>query len=380
MAVTFRARLHPPSSAGAARAFGVFMLIAVILVALYLLALYTSLGRRLVASLFPAVAPAALPSGPAAIIQPGEGPAGLAPEVWYPPEVDASRCYIDLDPDAKRETAEDGAVEINCQPRLPTRLPYRLFALRRQASSHGRVRTERIPCVNEAALPPCCVPDRAGLQANADATAAAAEGAAAAGTEGESPEGPLAPPSPRDVFGMVCGARYGCESDPVYARGVVPWLPDQPLNCFAEANTNTCVQLLLERVEPGTWSVNPALRQTDQNRERLRFLCENDARTTGTVITRGSQVPRMTPAELHAECVGAGFPPRANPGERCPAAGRFASERSEGGRFASERSEGGRFASERSEGGGPSAASTRAYAAISLNRLRGTSAGSKREQ
>jgi hypothetical protein len=353
MAVTFRARLHTPYSAGAARAFGVFMLIAVILVGLYLLALYTSLGRRLVGSLFPAVAPAALPSGPAAIIQPGEGPAGLAPEVWYPPEVDASRCYIDLDPDAKRETAEDGAVEINCQPRLPTRLPYRLFALRRQASSHGRVRTERIPCVNEAALPPCCVPDRAGLQANADATAAAAEGAAAAGTEGESPEGPLAPPappSPRDVFGMVCGARYGCETDPIYARGVVPWLPEQPLNCFAEANTNTCVQLLLERVEPGTWSVNPALRQTDQNRERLRFLCENDARTTGTVVTRGSQVPRMTPTELRAECVGAWFPPRANPAEGCPAAG------------------------------AASAATTRAYAAISLNRLRGTSAGSKREQ
>jgi hypothetical protein len=290
-----------PSAGTAARRFvGVALLLAVFLVALWAFVTYTSSGQRLAASLFPGLVGTAPPGSAAGtILDPTTGQA--AEEVWYDwAYLDASRCYIDLDgATAERERADEGAVEVNCRPDLPSRIPFTMFTLQTQASSRGNNRLRRVPCPDQASLPPCCLPDRAGLQANPEVTTASGE------------------PDARPAMGLLCTARYGCETDPVYARELIPWLPSQPMNCFSEANTNTCVQLLLDRAEPGTLSSNPAVAAPEDSRETLRFICDNDTRAGPSRVVPGPQVPRMTPAELRLECRAAGFEPRQDPAQGC---------------------------------------------------------------
>jgi hypothetical protein len=267
-------------------------LLVLLVLALYAMAYYTGVGQELVASL---------------LIRPAEGGAGQAAaapgvaETWFDwAYLDEARCYLDLDAGLERASADEGAVQVDCQPTLPSGIPAQLFTLQSRASNLGATELRRVPCPNESALPPCCLPDRAGLRATEEMRQLSGE------------------PDARAATGLICRARYGCEDDPVYATGMVPWLPQLPLNCFAEENTNTCVHRMMERADPGTFSPNPAA-VTEANRETLNFVCANDARTTAGQVVPGNEVPRMTPAELRAECLALGFTPQPNPGAGCAA-------------------------------------------------------------
>jgi hypothetical protein len=230
-----------------------------------------------------------------------QAPAG-ANEVWSTEWTtpDPTACYIDLDPDRNQSTPERGGVKVNCIPALTTK--HELFNLQSQSSSLGRDRFRRVPCQNLANLPACCLRNRSGLRANAKTVVDSGE-----------PDGNAA-------FGLLCRARFGCANDAVYRRGVVPWVPDMPLNCFSEANVNTCAQLLMERDDPGTYRPNLAVRNAS-NAATLDEVCRLDERTTTSRTVPGPELPRMTVAELRAECLSAGFEPHPDPGSssNCPA-------------------------------------------------------------
>lgn len=225
------------------------------------------------------------------------------PEQWFEwQDVDGGRCFIDLDPKVDRASDKDNAQPIDCIPNLGQGIQAEIFALKTRSSSRGRDDFWRVECLRKDALPPCCLKQRPGMRA----TRAATEASGAT--------------DPRLAFGMLCRARYGCETDPVYTTGMVPWLAGNPINCLTDANVNTCVQLLAERVDPGTLLPNQAV-VTPSNAQLMDYLCTNDAGTRADTVVSGQQLPRFTAEEFRTECLGQGFEPLADPGEGCAAGG-----------------------------------------------------------
>jgi len=274
--------------ASALRITVALLVVAALVVGLYVVLTVTAFGQDLVDRLLSSQSQAVLPD-----------------EEWFAwQDMDGGRCFIDTEPDAPRVTDADRAQPVACVPSLPATIRHEIFALQTRASNRGRDQYRRVTCQRLDSLPPCCLPDRPGLRATASATTASGKA------------------SPQEAFGVLCQARYGCETDSVYVSGLVPWVEGNPVNCLREANVNTCAHLLLERVDPGVLRPDPAL-LTSANTELMTYLCTNDSRTRASQVVPGPQLPRFTAEEMRVECAAQGFqPPQTQ--ECVPAGGRAA--------------------------------------------------------
>lgn len=196
-----------------------------------------------------------------------------------------SPCYFDPDPAAAFDRAR--LVPLNCHPNLTVGLPGKTCTLQVNNSSTGREWWTRRFGWCDASLPQCCVANPGGMTATEPV--ATAMGA-----------------TQNEAFGKICKARYDCEHDPVYTSGAAPWMPTAPLDCFSEANVNTCVHMMMERRDPGTWRPGPGL-QTEENADTLTYICNNDRRKHEPVVVPGTRIPTMSAAELATACSVAGF-------------------------------------------------------------------------
>jgi hypothetical protein len=221
-------------------------------------------------------------TSPEAEAQPGET---IDPKTWQ--FESPRRCYMDFDTtlpltDEKRLAL----VPIDCKPYRTPGAAGTPISLMYNTTSLGRVIWASVLCQTD--LPDCCVANPGGMRANEEA-------AAKMGTTQE------------EAFAKICMARYDCEHDPVYTSGVAPWIQDAPLDCFSDANVNTCVHLLTERADPGTWrpadSVRSSLAATNA---LIETLCRDDSRTVPPKIVPGNMLPTMTAAELASACLAAG--------------------------------------------------------------------------
>jgi hypothetical protein len=229
------------------------------------------------------------------------GPAASPTERWgqWQP-VAGKRCVLVEDTDDFRKVvplpqglsqalaSEDLRGKPSCRP-VGSSVPRRLVFLETRSSDAGKDQLRFVDCEDPDSLPECCVADRSGL--NVSATVAAA-----AGFENKN-----------QAFRALCEARFGCPTDRVYTgeTPLVPWIPGFPLDCFSDANVNTCAYMVLEQSNPGTYSPNPEV-VTDATRDALQMMCSNDTRRAPSSITPGPSMPRITAADLRADCEAAG--------------------------------------------------------------------------
>lgn len=217
-------------------------------------------------------------------------------------DVERYRKVVDLDQGLGDALASaDLRARPSCRP-VGSSVPRRLVYLETRSSDAGNDQLRFMDCEDTESLPECCVPDRSGLNVSTEAATAAGFG------------------SKGEAFRALCEARFGCPTDRIYAgeAPLVPWIPGYPLDCFSDANVNTCAYMLMEQDNPGTYSPNPAV-VTDENRTELQDMCSNDTRRsmTGPTVTPGPSMPRITAQDLRDDCetAGARVPDESN----CPA-------------------------------------------------------------
>lgn len=200
------------------------------------------------------------------------------------------------------------AEQLKCRPRNSS-MKLRLVKLQQQSSNLGRERIRRIQCSpqEETKVPFCCLPRRNGLTVSERARL---------NSDFETRE---------DAFAALCRARYGCATDPVYAKRLMPWIPAFPLDCFQEASVNTCAYMLLEQERPGTFFPNPvALESCNGNHcsELLNQICgpTHDG-TRPPVVVPGPEMGRIIPDDLRHDCAQAGADVQENTSAGCAPAG-----------------------------------------------------------
>jgi hypothetical protein len=221
-------------------------------------------------------------------------------ETWYAwKDVAERRCILDDTFDDNVRDLPEGigpalaSVDLSGRPSCRAEnssVKRRLVYLQTRSSNRGREQLRMMPCERPEELPECCVPDRRGLNVS---------DAAAEASDFETKDA---------AFRALCGARFGCAADPVYAKRLVPWIPNFPLDCFSETNVNTCAYMVLEQNDPNSFSPNPQVLDA-RTAEELYLICSNDTRRGERTTTPGPSMPRITAEELRTDCLAAGVSP-----------------------------------------------------------------------